>query len=67
MTGHNLPRSVFPYPDIRESPFVAGRFIVFVLAFEMISTRRYRKIIIVHPYLEAGNGHTGLRVNIILK
>ena len=59
MTGHNLPRSVFPHPDIRETKCSAegGAFLVFACGGHV--TCRNRKVLAIHPHVEGGIGRDG--------
>ena len=56
VTGHNLPRSVFPHPDIRETKCSAegGAFLVFACGGHV--TCGNRKVLAIHPHVEGGIG-----------
>ena len=67
MSRHNLPCSVFPYPDIREAAFPAKRVAVFVRAYGMVITIRNREVIAVYAHIERGIGLAGGRVGRVLE
>ncbi len=59
---HNLPFSVFPYPDIREAAFLFKRLAVFVLTYVTVITIRDREVLAIHAHVEGSKPRAGVRV-----